>query len=117
MTKVSIEGRELIIPYNVTSIHTDDSPWGLEVQWFSPEGEANLDYMPGEGWAGYLETTNGVMEQSQSDGTFSMAGAYYLTGDYVDPTSVVPTEPVFDSTFGLSLMGLASIDHLGLVIA
>lgn len=103
---MNIQGHELVLPETILQFEAGVSDQGtLDVWYTTPDGEANLSWNDGwsSGWTGLFETTSGVMEEAQLDGSFSMTDAYYLDAIEYD---IMPEQ------FLPYLMTLGALDHL-----
>ncbi len=109
MTELHFSGHPeiaaLFVPDNATQLDASVADDGsAAVQYFTPDGEANLDWFPASDWAagscgGMFETTSGMMEYIMSDGTIVTDGAYSAedaTGQEPDVPEDIP-QPDFST--------------------
>ena len=138
MSEFHFEGHSEIpvvpLPQGAHDIQTSVDSDGATITYETAQGAADLVYFfeaPSFGWQGEFMATNGVVEYSNPDGTFTKEGAYYTDargetgGDSGDGVPVAESDFVFPDfsqatfdaggdTIALSaaLMSLSAADHL-----
>ncbi len=125
----------LPLPQGAHDVHATVDGDGASIEYVTAQGAADLTYFfsaPNSGWQGEFMATNGVVEYSNPDGTFTSEGAYYQDargetggdlgngtpvsgGDLVLPDfsqSAAPATVDYAGALSAAIMSLSAADHL-----